>query len=366
MPPRKLLNPKNQLKCSSLRRLRRLTVVTKVPEAAGLSADAMPPQSETPSSVKESELQLGTLQSDAPETSPGASSAVLAALNRANTCDLQKEPEPDTSLSKLRHGHLNRFLRSVKSWELSKNWEAYTDLLEDFFNCKGLLRLAEVATYETLVHRQRTRRSLKRRWMTLKELEKRYHGEEDYEALAMELFLQKCGANMVRDHPEFPKRPDLRQAKVYDMEEEVSESEDERETGAAHEAETNEEDSDVETVITSIATCIGERPEMQLKLQNSGVSQIRNDKLMEALSADMDICAEALRGRRETLESATDEAEVRACIDATEKDITNFRNAMHAAKKSHQEHSVLEPESWANLPKGTMRAEICGGMQSFL
>ena len=28
-------------------------------------------------------------------------------------------------------------------------------------------------TYESIVHRQRTRRSLKRRWMTLKELEKR-------------------------------------------------------------------------------------------------------------------------------------------------------------------------------------------------
>ena len=28
-------------------------------------------------------------------------------------------------------------------------------------------------TYESMVHRQRTRRSLKRRWMTLKELERR-------------------------------------------------------------------------------------------------------------------------------------------------------------------------------------------------
>jgi hypothetical protein len=44
---------------------------------------------------------------------------------------------------------------------------------------------------------------------------------------------------------------DLRQVKVYDMEEEVSESEDEHETGAGRDMETMEndgEDSDVDTV----------------------------------------------------------------------------------------------------------------------
>ena len=77
----------------------------------------------------------------------------------------------------------------------------------------------------------------------------RYEGEADSQNLALELFQQKCTAQMVRDHPEFPQREDLRQVKVYDMEEEVSESEDENETGAVNEAEShNGDDSEVETV----------------------------------------------------------------------------------------------------------------------
>ena len=56
-------------------------------------------------------------------TEGSASSALTAAtlaLNRANTCDLKSEAAEDPAdPSKLRHGHLNRFLRSVRSWKLS-------------------------------------------------------------------------------------------------------------------------------------------------------------------------------------------------------------------------------------------------------
>ena len=59
-----------------------------------------------------------------PVSTEGSASSTLTAatlaLNRANTCDLKSETAEDPAdPSKLRHGHLNRFLRSVKSWKLS-------------------------------------------------------------------------------------------------------------------------------------------------------------------------------------------------------------------------------------------------------
>ena len=59
-----------------------------------------------------------------PVSTEGSASSTLTAatlaLNRANTCDLKSEAAEDPAdPSKLRHGHLNRFLRSVKSWKLS-------------------------------------------------------------------------------------------------------------------------------------------------------------------------------------------------------------------------------------------------------
>lgn len=59
-----------------------------------------------------------------PVSTEGSASSTLTAatlaLNRANTCDLKSEAAEDPEdPSKLRHGHLNRFLRSVKSWKLS-------------------------------------------------------------------------------------------------------------------------------------------------------------------------------------------------------------------------------------------------------
>ena len=77
-----------------------------------------------------------------PDEDPAKSklnAAALAALHRANTCDqlesqpglkglgkegssdeaASRDPTMSDKLAKLRHGHLNRFLRSVKSWDLS-------------------------------------------------------------------------------------------------------------------------------------------------------------------------------------------------------------------------------------------------------
>ena len=59
-----------------------------------------------------------------PASTEGSASSTLTAatlaLNRANTCDLGSETAEDPKdPSKLRHGHLNRFLRSVRSWKLS-------------------------------------------------------------------------------------------------------------------------------------------------------------------------------------------------------------------------------------------------------
>ena len=63
-------------------------------------------------------------QPSTPASTEGSASSTLTAatlaLNRANTCDLGSETAEDPKdPSKLRHGHLNRFLRSVRSWKLS-------------------------------------------------------------------------------------------------------------------------------------------------------------------------------------------------------------------------------------------------------
>ena len=78
--------------------------------------------SHEPVEIPEVKPEIG--QPSTPASTEGSASSTLTAatlaLNRANTCDLKSETAEDPAdPSKLRHGHLNRFLRSVKSWKLS-------------------------------------------------------------------------------------------------------------------------------------------------------------------------------------------------------------------------------------------------------
>ena len=97
----------------------------------------------TPASVSESSTSRSSEAIEPkPDEDPAKSklnAAALAALHGANTCDqlesqpglkglgkeggsdeaASRDPTMSDKLAKLRHGHLNRFLRSVKSWDLS-------------------------------------------------------------------------------------------------------------------------------------------------------------------------------------------------------------------------------------------------------
>ena len=78
--------------------------------------------SHEPVEIPEVKPEIG--QPSTPASTEGSASSTLTAatlaLNRANTCDLGSETAEDPKdPSKLRHGHLNRFLRSVRSWKLS-------------------------------------------------------------------------------------------------------------------------------------------------------------------------------------------------------------------------------------------------------
>ena len=92
------------------------------PSEDDADADANADVASQPVEIPEVKPEIG--QPLTPASTEGSASSTLTAatlaLNRANTCDLKSETAEDPAdPSKLRHGHLNRFLRSVKSWKLS-------------------------------------------------------------------------------------------------------------------------------------------------------------------------------------------------------------------------------------------------------